>query len=285
MIARVEQAGSGGTRTVELSGSYLGIAERIGLREHDILYLASDIARLARKAKRDGEDFSVDAWVDSFLRAMPNGTLVVPAFTDDLTHGDTFDRTSSKPTTGAVSNRVMKRPDVVRTRDPLHSVFAIGKHKEEIASLADPSTFGENSIFGYLHRKKAKMLVVDVDFQYSFTFIHYLEEKWKVGYRKHVEWSMRIRDGNSVSKQVVRYFGKRIGVSNDLHAYQRMLIEEGVVQTFLLDGIPMLFLGLDEVAERTRTYFANGGRVHRFSWAQVVKTVLKRLLPMPAKKR
>ena len=265
-----------------LTGSYSSIAGQLGLASNDCLFLASDVTRLALRAKRDGERFTVDGWIDSFLTVLHRGTLIVPAFTDDLVNGDTFDPGTSPPTTGAVSNKVMRRGDAVRTMDPLHSVFVMGARQQEIVELTDEATFGANSVFGFMHRNKAKMLIVDVDFQHSFTFIHYLEQLWGMKYRRPVHLDMMIRRETGVERRRCMYYAKKPGVSNDLHAYQRELQDRGIVRTFVLDDVPMILLDLDEVASYTRTYFDRGGRVHSFRWLVLVKTMVKRTVPFLA---
>jgi aminoglycoside N3'-acetyltransferase len=263
----------------EIPGSYLDIAGQLGLRRDDTLYLASDVTRMALRARSAGERFSVDSWIDSFLHAMPDGTLVVPAFTDDLCDGDRFDPATSKPTTGAVSKRVMERPDVRRTNDPLHSVFVMGSRIDEIVALDDASTFGPNSIFGHLVRSDARMLIVDVDFQYSFTFIHHFEETLGVRYRRHVERTIAVRTPEGWTPRKVRYYAKRFGVRNHLHRYQQDLVDAGVVRALTHRGVPMWYMDLRAVADHTREYLAKGGRVHVFSWAEAAGTLLRWAVP------
>jgi len=52
-----------------------------------------------------------------------------------------------------------------------------------LLSFTNESSFGSDSPFAYLHREKGKMLMIGVDYQSSFTFVHYVEECRQVNYR------------------------------------------------------------------------------------------------------
>jgi len=136
-----------------IKGSYLSIASQLPLNKDDVLFIASDIKQIALECRAAGEPFDVNAFIESFQDVLSEGTLVVPAYTDYLKNGETFDHKKAKPSTGALSNKVQRRKDFIRSKDPIHSVFAWGKHADEIANLDNESTLGEGSIFGLLHRE------------------------------------------------------------------------------------------------------------------------------------
>ena len=66
-------------------------------------------------------------------------------------------------------------------------------------SITDHHTFGKDSAFGLLHQLKAKMLMIDVSFDKSFTFVHYCEEQAQAPWRKQVKHRLKIADKNGGS--------------------------------------------------------------------------------------
>jgi len=188
----------------EISDSYLNLAIRLPLKPNDVLFIASDIKQIALDCRAKGEQFDVNAFIESFQSVLSEGTLIVPAYTDYLKNGSSFDHAKDRASTGALSNKVQRRKDFIRSKDPLHSVFAWGKHADEIAELDGPSSLGEGSIFDFLYKKEAKMICIDVDFQNSLTFVHYVEEKEQVSYRKPYNWNLNVVfEGKSYAKDLI----------------------------------------------------------------------------------
>jgi aminoglycoside 3-N-acetyltransferase len=261
-----------------LSVPYDTIAQQLGLQANDCLMIASDVTRLALAAKKEGTAFSADRFVDSFLTVLSEGTLLIPAYSDYLKNGQTFDWKTAKPSTGALSNKIMRRADFLRTKDPLHSVFVKGVDTPHISRLKDISTFGENSIFGYMERKGAKMLIIDVAFQNSFTYIHYLEEKWQVKYRQKFTWNLVVNDGEQTKKREFHFYAKKLGILTDLEKYEAFLLESGVTKRFYYGEIPMTLVSLDQIETATKEFLKKGGKLYRFSFPFMLKTIAKRLL-------
>ena len=46
---------------------YLDIASSLGLKADDVIFIASDLTRLAFNCMEKGETFDVDAFIDSFI--------------------------------------------------------------------------------------------------------------------------------------------------------------------------------------------------------------------------
>ncbi|MFY7991487.1 MAG: AAC(3) family N-acetyltransferase [Fluviicola sp.] len=263
---------------VKLQGSVYDLSKQLDLSPSDTVFLASDITRLALIAKKQGEAFSADRFIESIQEVLSQGTLIVPAYTDHLKNGDTFNWNTDKPTTGALSNRVMRRKDFTRTEDPLHSVFVWGKGSEELLNLRDESTFGANSVFGFLERQQAKMIIIDVDYDHSFTYIHYLEEGWDVHYRRYKKWQMHMeKEGQLVSRSFL-FHAKKMGVLTELGNYERSMRESGLAKSFALEDVPITLVPLEPVRVFTRSFLDQGGKLHRFSLTFLLKSVVKKFL-------
>jgi len=111
----------------------------LNLKSDDVVFVSSDLKNFAFNAKKQQKSLNIDLFIENFQRVLSDGTLIIPAYTDYLKNGDTFDFVKSKPSTGAISNKVFKRKDFLRTSDPLHSVLVWGKHQDEILILNDES--------------------------------------------------------------------------------------------------------------------------------------------------
>jgi len=258
--------------------SYLDFAGSLGLQEHDTVFIASDISQMAKETRANGESFNADLFIESFQKVLSNGTLIVPAFTDNLKDGDTFDRKNSKPTTGALSNKVMRRKDFRRTADPLHSVLVWGRLADGILALEDISTFGPQSIFGFLHEVKAKMIIIDVDLQNSFTFVHYVEERLQVKYRHPYRWKMHVLDAENRTTRNVVFHTKRPGILNDLYNLQDTLQQNGTIRVIAFGNAEIQMLEFDRAYDAIVKYMAEGGKLYKFSMKTFIKTKIKKLI-------
>jgi len=245
-----------------------------------VVFIASNVRRIALHEKNNGRSFDANVFIDSFQQALPDGTIIIPAYTDLLKSGDTFDIEKSVPTSGALSRKVLKRHDFVRTDDPLHSVMVWGKKSSEVLALEDKSTFGTDSIFGFLHREKAKMLFIDVEFEESFTFIHYVEEILDVDYRKYFNITINRKLKDKSDAKEIRFHTKKKGIITQLKKLETDMKHEGILTSFPINEIDINKLNLDIAYTRIKKEIEfNGGKdLHRFDMAMYLKQLVKSIL-------
>ena len=257
---------------------YLNLINEFNLKQDDILFLSSDVSQIAKYFKSQGTSFDPNVLIDMLQQHVSNGTIIIPAFTDLLKNGEEFDWNKSKPTTGALSNRVMRRKDFIRTEDVLHSVFVWGKHQTEILALRDESTFGPKSIFGFMEHHPVKNVIIDVHFQNSFTYVHYIEEKRKVNYRKAYYWTVSVRKNGEVSSKKVLFYTKKWGIETNLTQLQEQLIFKGIVEQKNVHGISLLILDVSETGSEIEKFLVNGGKTHEFKLFLWFKCFVKDLI-------
>jgi aminoglycoside 3-N-acetyltransferase len=164
--------------------SYDKIMDHLDINEEDVLLIASDLTLLAFESMKNGEIFDPNVFIDSIIKKIgTNGSLLFPTFNWGFCSGKVFDykRTISK--TGALTNTALKRSDFIRTQHPIYSFAVWGKDKEKLFQMDNRSAFGADSPFAYLYENKAKMLIIGLNYQDSFTFAHHVEEMEKVSYR------------------------------------------------------------------------------------------------------
>ena len=165
--------------------------KEIGIRQGDILYVASDITRYMynlyamyeNKVKEyyvRETNFIIDA-LEAVLGT--KGTLLFPVFTWDFCHGKGFNYRKTKGACGSLANRALVRKDFQRTQHPLYSFMVHGHYTSELLALKNTDSWSEDSPFGWLHRHDAKQLHFDVNLTDGLTFMHYMEQQLQVKYR------------------------------------------------------------------------------------------------------
>lgn len=260
---------------------YQEIADNLGLKSDDTLLIASDISQLAYFTFKNKEKFNGDLLIDSFLRVLKDGTLLFPAFIDNFNSGDTFDKLKSVPEMGALSKVAFKRSDFIRSNDPLHSVMVSGKDAEYISNLDSDSTFGENSVFAYLKGVKAKMLLIDIDLEHSFTFAHFVEEENEVAYRKYVDLPYKYVDETGKTQdKVLKVYTKRKGVVNTLNMLEPILLEKDAMKSFEINNSVFKLIKLDMAYNVINDIInSDGGKIiHAFEIKKFIKSTVKSII-------
>ncbi|MEC1743429.1 AAC(3) family N-acetyltransferase [Schinkia azotoformans] len=162
------------------------IFQKIEIGAGDILLIGSDITLLALESLRNGEKFNADNFIDCIIEKVgDNGTIMFPTYNWDFCKGVGFDYNKTLSKTGALTTAVLKRKDFKRTKHPIYSFAVWGKDQQYLCNLENVSSFGGDSPFGYLHKQNAKMLIIGLDYQRSFTFVHHVEEMENAPYRYH----------------------------------------------------------------------------------------------------
>lgn len=260
---------------------YLKIASSLGLKEDDVVFIASDLTRLAFNCMENGESFDGDAFIDSFLTQLPHGSLVIPTYTDDYYDGMTYDVYKSKPTIGALPTVAFNREDGYRTMDPFHSMKIWGKHISLFKSSTENSTFGLNSGFGLLHQLNAKMLLIDVTIKQAFTFVHYTEESMHVPWRELRKHRITTVDCNGdINEDEFLFFTRKKGIINWFFPLQDIFIREGIMEIKTIDEIPIGVVDLPRAHDcMIKDIQENKGRnTHKFSTLEWLRLTSKQVL-------
>lgn len=151
----------------------------LGIKDDDVLFVHSDVSVFGNLI-RPGKAFILDGFIEVLQEAIPNGTLILPAFTYSFCKGEKFNVKKSRSTVGSLTEHFRKKENVLRTRHPIFSV-AIWGNKNGFLDIGKDS-FDEESIFGKLHKKNAKLLFLGAPFR-SCTYVHYIEQMHGIPYR------------------------------------------------------------------------------------------------------
>ena len=204
----------------------------LGVREGDILCVHSDIATFG-KLLVDDRSFVMERICRSLVDAVgSSGSVIMPTFTYSFCNGEVFDVGNSRSTVGALTEYFRLRPDAIRTKHPLFSVAIWGHDKEWFLDVGRDS-FDEDSIFGKLHARNAKILLLGVPFRLACTYVHYIEQRHAVPYRYLKEFKGIVKIGGqeipTSCTYNVRYLDRNI--NTDLSRFEVRLLGSGIMRS------------------------------------------------------
>lgn len=230
--------------------SYREIAEAIGIKKGEKVYLSSDILSLAWAAKINGECFEIDRLIDSFQEQITmEGTLLIPTFHFGFSNQGIYDYRSTPSSTGALGNAALKRNDFRRTSHPMHSFSVWGKDQDLLCSMQNANSFGEDSPFAYMHKYNVVQIMLGTDYQRSMTFVHYVENMADVPYRFYKEFTGEYTDEEGVKSIRTYQYPARyleLGSVEKFNRIGKQLEEKNIVQEFMLNGISVKKVPLGE---------------------------------------
>ena len=215
---------------------YKKFFEKIGLKSDDILLIASDITIFAFELLKEGIKFDANEFIDELKEYLKNGTILFPAFNYGFCEGKVFDYKNTPPQNmGTLSNTAFKRDDFKRTKHPIFSFMVWGKYQNELLNLNNISSFGIDSPFGFLYLNNAKMVFIDIDYNRSFTYLHFVEQQAGVDYRYNKIFESYYIDENGKKElkkysMLVRDLEK--GVVNNLNEVCKILEEKEISKVY-----------------------------------------------------
>lgn len=178
---------------------------------------------------------SIDSIFDALKEGLSEATLMFPTFNWDFCQNKPFDYRNSEGKTGLLGNYALKRNDFKRTRHPIYSFAVSGKYANELLNLDNKSSFGSDSPFGKLYDYNGKIVMIDTNLQRSFTYAHFIEQKYGVNYRYEKEFCAPYIDENGNQTQRCYTMFVRdldLGVITHLEPLERVLIREGVIKVY-----------------------------------------------------
>lgn len=214
------------------------------------LIISSDFSGMAVKAAIMRCKVEPLALIRAIEARWPGITILIPAFKDHYHSGECFDPQNTLPDTGSLARKALKDSSFVRTSDPLHSFLVKGPLSDSCMQMADESTFGPHSVFGWLHQHKGFQLLIDVDLQHSFTFAHYVEEQLGVWYRQYKNRVIPVKQPNgTLIEKHVKLYAKKPGYKLHLNGLQISLANGGALTQGEMDGISWMLIDLSKSYE------------------------------------
>lgn len=220
---------------------YEEIAAAICLRPKDRVYLSSDLLALAWTARKNGEDFSADRFIESFQEQLtPEGTLLVPTFHFDFSNKGIYDYKRTPSASGALGNAALHRKDFKRTAHPMHSFCIWGKDQELLCGMQNLNSFGNDSPFAYMKDFHVIQVMVGTDYSHSMTFVHYVEAVAKVPYRFFKQFSGSYIDERGTETVRTYEYPARdleLGSKEQFNRIGKKLEERGIAKVYSINEI------------------------------------------------
>lgn len=231
--------------------NYADILKELPIQRGDHLLVASDVFKFALSLKKEKIRFNPSDFIDTLQETLgESGTLLFPAYNYDFCQGVAFDYNTTPPQKmGTLSNIAFQREDFIRTMHPVFSFLVSLNDKEAYGALRNISGFGSDSPFARLHQQKGKMLFIDVEYNRSFTFCHYVEEQIGVDYRYLKNFTGDYIDEHGISS--VRTYQLLVrnleqGVVNALNPIGERFEEEKAAEVFWMYGTKFVLLDLSK---------------------------------------
>ncbi len=177
----------------------LSALRKVGADDCELLFIHTDIASFGMPSPELRRRQLLDE-IYQVIQALGVKTVVFPAFTFSFVNGEDFSvNGSTAKYMGALNEYVRKRPDAVRSLDPLMSVVAVGAQAEQFYRVGK-QCMGPGGIFSLLHGSpNVKFLFLGAKPTECFTYAHYVEACYHVPYRfeKWYTGTVTDRDGNT----------------------------------------------------------------------------------------
>ena len=152
-----------------------------------------------------------EALIESLVEVVgEGGTLIMPAFNWGFSEEKFYSKRASKPVTGLLTCLFAEWPGSERIYHPMHGFTLVGKDAKELAeNIKNLGSWESSSLFGELHRRNAKLMVLGVSYRHGFTFLHYVEEMVGVPYRKFMELSGKVEElDGTVHDWTIPFYGR-----------------------------------------------------------------------------
>ncbi len=204
--------------------------KNIGIKRTDTLLVHSSM-----KAIGDVEG-GAETVLDAFIQYMEEGLLIFPthSWIRINKENNLFDPLKEPSCIGILSNLFLKRPGVIRSWHPTHSVAALGRDAElytageEKTNTASPR-FG---CWGKLYKRKAKILFLGCSTSKN-TFIHGVEEWNNIPNRLSetpVDFRIRKPDGEIIVCPQYGHYSPVKDISENYDKIQIPMLHRGITK-------------------------------------------------------
>lgn len=201
----------------------------MGLKSSDSLMLHSSM-----KAIGDVEG-GADTVVDAFMDFFSDGLFMTPTHTWKQMgpDHDVFDPDTEPSCVGIITNIFMKRPGVVRSLHPTHSIAAYGQGASDYVRGDENfnTPCNPKGCFGRLRDINAKILLAGVT-HVKNTYIHSVEESFDVPQRftaEPVPFRIKMPDGTLAHVDMYRHYNPIMAhISESFDKLKERYFQEGV---------------------------------------------------------
>lgn len=145
-----------------------------------------------------------------------------------------------------MANTSLKKAEFKRTKHPIYSFSVYGKFQKDLISLSNISAFDINSPFDFMYKNHAKMIIIDLPLQDSFTFVHYVEEKMQVFYRYIKEFkAIYIDEFQKEELRTYNMYVRKKNILTDINSLEGIFLYHNIMQKINFDGILIKIIDLN----------------------------------------
>lgn len=213
----------------------------IGITPEDTLLIHSSMKSIG--AVEGGADTVLDA----FIEYMDSGLLIFPTHTWAQISDDypVFNPLTEPSCVGLLSNLFLKRPGVVRSWHPTHSVAAFGKDAESYVAGEEKwdTPCPREGCWGKLYDRKAKILFLGCSLRRN-TLLHGVEEWNHIPLRLADEYqnlSIVKPDGTKIGRPLYRHYNPSGDISENYGKMEAPFVYAGIARKGLIgDAVSIL---------------------------------------------
>ena len=165
---------------------------------------------------------------------------------------------------------MLNRVELLRTRHTIYSFLVRGKYADKLLGLENEDSFGSNSPFAWLHHHEGKMLLLSVNLQRGFTFMHYVGESVHVPYRymKNFRGKYRDTDGSEEIRSYTMYV-RDLDIESQEYLPDAWLEEAGVMRKEMFSRYPLKVISLPEAYDVVADDLLHNVGEHSYDFAFV----------------
>ena len=220
----------------------------LGLGRGDLVLVHSNIG---------GADLpAVTAFYRAVLKAVgPGGTAAYPNFSWKFCEGVPYDCRKSPSAMGLLTELARRDPEASRLYHPLYGFSLLGSLAGDLSRVPMTTCFGEDSFFGELRRRAGKILLLNIAFERSMTFMHHVEELSGCAYRFMKDFAGTVvgLDGKAAQRTVRMYVRDRDrGVVTDLTLGGRRMEDLGLVRSGSVGPWPAKLMEAGKIFEAAK---------------------------------
>jgi aminoglycoside 3-N-acetyltransferase len=213
-----------------------------------VVLVSSNVIRLLSMQKLNESTIDPNRFIDALQDQIGvNGTLLFPTYNWDFCEGKTYSYRKSPSKTGSLGTAALKRSDFKRTRHAIYSFAVWGKDADYLYSLENTDSFGRGSPFEYLYERRGINLLIDIDYQRSFTYAHFVEQCANVPYRYLKAFSANYVDENgneSMRAYTMLVRDLDLETQTDIKPIGEVFEQKGAANKRIINGVGFIVVDL-----------------------------------------
>lgn len=186
-------------------------------------------------------------------------TIIMPAFTWSFSNKRTWDYHNSKSECGIISELFRKKLSSKRTVHPVHSLSVYGPNTKTVPYHRCASSFGHGSTWEWIcESDKVLNLSIGSKFNGGATFIHYLEEYFKVPYRSYIKLTGDVFNNNNKKiKKDFFYYARKKNIENNYIKCEKFLINKNILKYYKKSNVNFFCLDITKTINIVKKEMTN----------------------------